>query len=353
MTDVIIDGFLCVIEQWYEERRQASGHVNTNVMTVGLIMIEHMARGYPFKEEEYLAKSQVKGISGQKIADILARCGEHRKFTSEGGRTSRDTITLAKELAEALNAASIGSDYRGLVDEGRARVGKSLQAWFVDRVRKDYFDKQYVKAVDFSVDMPVDTMVASFLKAARLRGGNSAGAVAQRLVGATLAIRFPDLAIANEGYTTADWHTDRPADFKVGDTAIHVTISPSDELFRNRCAANLQGGFKCLVLVSAGAISAAFQLAANADIDRQISVNSIESFVGVIVDGLAAYSNRRREIFCSVLKDTTNGFAPPNVILLCRSTFRRICPRIALPLEWRELSKGNVSGLCGSVTPLR
>lgn len=81
-------------------------------------------------------------------------------------------------------------------------------------------------------------------------------------MGAKLSLRFPELVITNDSYTTADQQTARPRDFKVGDTAFHITLSPTESLWSNRCRANLQHGFRVHVLVPDRLVDAARNLAA-------------------------------------------------------------------------------------------
>ncbi|SDC43849.1 DUF4928 family protein [Actinokineospora iranica] len=288
-VDEVVNGFLREIAEWYEEQRKADGRVNTNVMTVGLILLHHMGSHYPLEDDHYLTSSQVKGISGSRIASILAAHDEHRKFTTEGGRTSRGTMQLARSLARLLNECPEAADYEELLEGARAEVRFRLQGWFVGRVQQDYFDQRFIEATDLDSSKPTKAAVAALLSAARLRGGSAAGALAQHLVGAKLSLRFPQLTIGNEKYTTADQQTDRPGDFKVGDTAFHVTMSPSDGLFRNRCRSNLHHGFRPVVLVPADRVSAALQLAENEGIADRVAVNSIEDFVGTNIDEMAVY----------------------------------------------------------------
>ncbi|WP_425569404.1 DUF4928 family protein [Nonomuraea salmonea] len=87
-------------------------------------------------------------------------------------------------------------------------------------------------SAEINPENSIRTTVANLMQAGRERGGTTAGAIAQHLVGAKLQIRFPSERINVESYTTADVQTGRAGDFQVGDTAIHVTMSPSERLFR-------------------------------------------------------------------------------------------------------------------------
>ncbi len=288
--DEIASLFIADIEPWYESKRNASKGVNTNVMTVGLVMTDHMEKAFPLVESDYLTSSQVKGLGGARIKRILQCHGEGRKFTSEGGRTSRGTVDLARQLADVLNRSAASRIYLESSSLTQAEVRRLLQLWFVRRVARDFFDQQRIEANELDPNKPVRRAIAELIQAARLRGGTVAGAVAQHLVGTTLSLRFPAIEVSNERYTTADQQTDRPGDFLVGDTAFHVTLSPSDHLMSHRCASNIQHGYRVLVLVPEGSVVAGWQLARNTDIGDRIAISGIEEFVGDSIEELATYS---------------------------------------------------------------
>jgi hypothetical protein len=259
-------------------------------MTVGLVMIDHMAGDFPLEEQHYLTSSQVRTLGGSRIRAILSDHGESRQFTSEGGRTSRGTVALARELAEVLNTSLGAEPYLASPSEYQEEIRYLLRTWFVARVRTDYFDRQRIEADELDPNKPSRRAIAELLQAARVRGGYAAGAVAQHLIGAKLSLRFPDRDIGKESYSTADRQTDRPGDFLVGDTAFHVTMSPGDSLMSNRCRDNLQNGFRPLVLVPEDRVEAARQLAANADIGDRVAVSSIEEFVGNNIEEIATFT---------------------------------------------------------------
>ena len=278
------------LDLWYATKRSATGTVNRNVMAAALVVIEHMTTAYPLSESDYLATSQVKGLSGAKIRHILTRLGETRSFASEGGRTSRATVSIAKEVAAVLNASCAGYEY--LTDDEMADARRVLQMWVLGKVRQDFFDKQRVKG-ELDPSLSLSHNIGALLRAAKARGGNAAGAVAQHLVGAKLTLRFPTLVITNDSYTTADQQTSRPGDFLVGDTAIHVTMSPSEKLMNERCRDNMTQSFRSFVLVPEDRVAAARQLAENAQVEARIEVQSIEDFVGINVQEMAGFQTMR------------------------------------------------------------
>lgn len=289
----IADVFLQDIAAWYEGKTSRRGAINTNVMAVGMVMIEHMAAAFPLKASTYTSaqQSQVKSLGGRKITEILARHGETRPFRSEGGRTSRGSLPLAQEFAALLNSSQAADSYTGANAGDQALVRFSIQGWIVKLLREQYFDKERIEA-ELDHRRPMKFAVNALLQAAGARGGTTAGAVAQHLVGAKLSLRFPDLDISNESYTTADQQTDRPGDFLVGDTAIHVTMSPGENLITNRSRANLHAGFRPLILVPEDRATGARQSVEIANLGGKVAVISIEDFVGTNVEEIATFSDQ-------------------------------------------------------------
>lgn len=289
----IADLFLKDIEAWYDTKTAPRGDINTNVMAVGMVMLDHMAAAFPLTDSVYVSAraSQVRELGGPKIREILARYGETRPFRSEGGRTSRGSLVLAREFAALLNASRAAAPYTSASPAEQAFTRQIMQGWIVVLLQDQYFNRQRIEA-EIDHRRPIRFAVNALLQAARERGGTTAGAVAQHLVGAKLSLRFPNKEISNESYTTADQQTERPGDFLVGDTAIHVTMSPGENVISNRSRANVRDGFRPLVLVPEDRVAAARQLVDNADLGGQVGVNSIEDFVGQNVEEIGGFSDQ-------------------------------------------------------------
>ncbi|MCK9868102.1 DUF4928 family protein [Nocardiopsis dassonvillei] len=277
------------LEAWYEDLRDARGNVNSNVMCAGLYMTQFLAAHFPLEGEHYSTQSQVKTASGKQAQNLLAEHGETRKFTSEGGRTSRATLGHAHALAGLFNDQGVAAGLNDLKEPERIAVAANLQGWFVKRIQDDYFGRKRIEA-DINPDAPVRTNIAALIAAGRARGGNTAGAIVQHLVGAKLKIRFPHEDVNLESYTTADVQTGRAGDYQIGDTAIHVTMSPSEKVFAQRCVENLRNGYRPRVLVPENRVAAAGQLAANCDLADRVAIQSIEDFVGTNIEEVGGFS---------------------------------------------------------------
>lgn len=271
------------IEQWLARHLGKRRAHDTNTMTVGLILAE-ILRDNPspisLRQIESEKKSQVRGLSGPAIARILKEHGEHRPFTSEGGRTSRGSIVKAREVQQILNKWA--EERKPNVAERKDAAAK-LSEHFVNLLKRDYFDSARISAI-LDPSASISTTVHRLIEAAQEAGGSAAGAMIQHLVGAKLELRFPDRDIGKDSYAASDQSTGRFGDFQVGNIAYHVTMAPSDALFSRRVADNIKAHIRPVVLVPDARLEAAQQLAANAEVVDKTGVFSLESFVGLNVD---------------------------------------------------------------------
>ena len=286
--DEIIEDSLSTAGDWYESHRNSKGKVNTNVMTSGIAVAELLRQQFPLKRETLRTdnQSQVRGLSGSLIKRVLSEHGETRKFTSEGGRTSRGTLALAESLAESLADALVAYS---LSEEDRKAVADALQQHFVDCIRRDYFDK---KAIEVNIDYskPISGTIEDILAAASARADQPTGVVAQHLVGAKLELRFPDLTIGRDNANAADLQTARQGDFEIGNSAFHVTVAPSARLIE-RVEENMRDGYRPIVLVDKGKVAFAAGLFDSEGLKDSVEVNSIEVFVGANVEEIGEFSS--------------------------------------------------------------
>jgi len=254
------------------------------VVCAGLAVLERLKANLPLQRADYVTpKNQVK-TSGRLIQGLIeARLGPRPTYASEGGRTTRGTVPAAEALASKLNALP---DVAALAAAERAALAVALQDWLIDKVR-DFYDRQHLTpAVDLRLSAA--QIVSDLLDEAQRR--NVTGAVAQHLVGAKLALRFPELAIENHAATTADRQLNRPGDFAINDTAFHVTVAPGERVIQ-RCEDNLRGGYRPRLLVRGSRLAAARQLAELRDLHTRIGITAIEEFVAQNIEELGAFGN--------------------------------------------------------------
>lgn len=274
------------LARWYDAHRPSSGRPpNRSVAAIGLFVLEHIRTRFPLSESDYLtAKNQVAGAGDSQLRRILARYGERRRFLAEAGRTTRSSVVVAQDLVTRLNALE---SLQLATVEDRIAVVDAMQRWLVDRIQ-DYFNSQRIE-VEFDVGRPGALLVADLLVAADRR--KVAGAVAQHLVGAKLALRYPDMEVENHSYTTADQQLGRHGDFLIGDTVFHVTVHPAQG-HAEKCGRNLRDGFRAVLLVPEALLQPARYLVAQADVGDRVWVTAIESFVGQNVEEMSAFGQR-------------------------------------------------------------
>lgn len=121
----------------------------------------------------------------------------------------------------------------------------------------------------------------------------NAGAVAQHLVGAQLAVRYPELEIDHFSYTTAAQPLGRPGDFVIGDTAFHVTVAPISPVL-DKCQENCRNGYRSMLLVLDSRMQTARQMAAAVAVQDRVGIFAIESFVGQNMEELSGLGTGAR-----------------------------------------------------------
>jgi hypothetical protein len=170
----------------------------------------------------------------------------------------------------------------GLPAEERQEI-LSMQGFLIDKL-SDY----QPAPIRFPFEPLKSTwqLVRDLLDSGQKRGAESL--VALNLVGATLQLRFPDIPIGNESYSTADMQLGRAGDFKVGDTVFHITVSPMSAVYE-KCKRNPEQGLKVYLLVPDRLVAGTKQ---NIELQAagRIAVQSIEAFISQNFDELSQFS---------------------------------------------------------------
>lgn len=291
---------LSIFKIWYDNlpAHKSSGGPAKGTIAAALVVLEHLKMECKLELEAHRAPggSQIKGASGQAVKRILERFGEKRPFAKEGGRTNRGGPGDIKPLLDALKQV----EFDNRTAEERNAVLDELQRFLVAKVI-DFHNKERIKLV-YEPSKTTWQAVQSLLVQARETGKE--GPLAQHLVGAKLKLRFPNIEIGNESYSTADDQLGRPGDFCVGDTAFHVTVAPMSALFQ-KCQKNLDDGFRVYLLVPDRTLNGTRQ---NADLilPGKIAVESIESFVSQNIEELSVFSKQKLADGFRQLIDTYN-----------------------------------------------
>lgn len=255
-------------------------------VAAALVVLERLKQQFDLDADAHVTtgRGQIAGMGVGALRRVLAAHGEERSFLREGGRTNRGNHALVASLLEAVRAANLDR----LTADERAAALSAMQRFLVERVN-DYFQQERIK-VEFDPTKPARTFVADALALAERKG--RADYVAQHLVGAKLAVRFPNLTIDNFSGSAADEQSRRSGDFQVGDAAFHVTISPTPAVCA-KCEANLRAGIAAVLLVPESRLAAAREMARQQGILDRIMVESVESFVGQNVAELSEFRRDR------------------------------------------------------------
>ncbi|WP_419840836.1 DUF4928 family protein [Candidatus Poriferisodalis sp.] len=291
------------IDEWYEAQRTEAG-INRNVMTVCLIMCEHMLDHFPLDEAKWFTGSQIRLLGGSRVSKILARYGEVRQLASEGGRTSRGSQELARSFQAAINSSVAAQDFAVASMELRREVINNLHAAIVERIQADFFARQRLR-IEYRHHEPTGVAIRQLLDVAKFRGGNVIGAVAQHVVGAALCLWYPNMEIDNYSFTTADTHTGRAGDFVIYGAALHITTAPSEALM-HKCERNLALDLLPVLLTQRNRIAAAEGLAANFNIADLISIKDLTDFAADAVDIPARYDRNPRNERLRLLLEVYN-----------------------------------------------
>lgn len=275
---------LTAFHDWYERLpvHKASGGPAKGTIAAALVVLERLKSDFDLDLDAHRAPggSQIRGASGAAVAKILARFGEKRPFAKEGGRTNRGGPGDVRGMLEAIAAAELDS----IGIEERAYILNDLQSVLVDKVVA-FHNRSRLKMVYDTAKSTWQT-IYDLLNLARETGKE--GPVAQHLVGAKLQLRFPDLVVGNESYSTADDQLGRHGDFLLGDTVFHVTVAPMPGVY-DKCKSNLEEGLRPYLLVPDRCLAAARQ---NVELitPGRVTVEAIETFVGQNIDEIAAFS---------------------------------------------------------------
>ena len=274
------DRFKEIIRNWWEAF--PSGSRSRGNIAGGLVLLENLRGNLSFDIDDHKAarSDQLRNATPTNVRNILSRFNESRVLSREAGRTNRGLMTNLAPFLEALSATDIGN----LNSEDRGTAIEAMQSFLVARAR-DIFNADVI-SFEYSPNASSREIVSKILGVARQR--QKAGDVAEYLVGAKLALRFPDYDIRNSASNAADNQTDEPGDFQINDCVFHVTVAPNLGHYE-KCKQNIDNGLRVFLLVPDDRLSGARQNAEQ-EFGELISVESIQSFVGQNIEELSEFS---------------------------------------------------------------
>ena len=288
--------FTEVVKLWWESfpsRSRSRGNI-----AGGLVLLENLRDNFDLDINAHKApgSDQLRNATRSNVQKILARFKEERILLKEGGRTNRGLVKNLTPLLESLLNARIDD----LSSETRSIALDDMQSFLVDRA-KEQFNAEKL-SFEYRREVTSREVVRMILESARSR--RKAGEVAEYLVGAKLALRFPDYEIRNSAASAADDQTDESGDFQLNDCVFHVTVSPNSGHYE-KCQLNLTNGLRVFLLVPEALLAGARQ---NADltVTGRISVESIESFVSQNIEELSDFDGNRVPQSMKMLLETYN-----------------------------------------------
>lgn len=273
--------------KWLESLKtvKAAGGPATGTLAGALVVLERLKSDFNLDMSSHLTKGggQIRGASGNKVKEILATFDETRRFVREGGRTNRG---LPSDIAGLLDALKI-SNLADLKPSEREKELNSLQAILVKKVQ-EFHDRQRLKPT-FDPSNALLGFISEILSLAKSKGID--GPVSQHLVGAKLQLRFAEITVENNSYSTADEQLGRSGDFRIEDTVFHITVSPMPPVI-DKCERNLKDGLNVFLLVPMKQVSGTANMAEDAAPGR-ITTQSIEVFIAQNLEEISSFSKSK------------------------------------------------------------
>lgn len=271
-----------VIDAWYANLRLYADKLPAKgSVTAALQVLDRLKNKYDLRISAHVAPggAQIMGLSPRGIKKILSKFGENRTLSEVAGRSnrgSRGDVAMLLELMQPLHLVELEKTARDTILTG-------MQGQLVKYIGQ-YFAIKRVKAV-FDYNAATYQSIKAILENAKASG--KTGAVAEYLVGAKLALLYPNKDIRNKRFSAADMQAGFSGDFEIGNTAFHVTVAPMPQLLE-KCKANLEHGWRVYLLVPEEKVLGARQniemLAAG-----RIAVVSIETFIATNIDEFSEF----------------------------------------------------------------
>jgi len=290
------------LAQWWDALptyKQNNGLPAQGTLAGALVVLDRLQRDYSLALENHVAVGgvQIVGLGRSKTAQILARFDRNPLFLKECGRTNMGMASQMRALFNTLALLNLDA----LPKAERNAVLIEMQRWLVVEKVSEYFNRERVK-FDFVPEQTAWQTIHDILAAAKMVGKE--GQVAQYLVGAKLALRFPDVVVRNDLYSTSDAQSGLPGDFVLGDTVFHVTVSPMPAHY-DKCKANVQMGYDVYLLVPDRLMVGARQNTEGL-LPGRISVQSLEAFISQNLEELSHFARPERTAGFRALLQTYN-----------------------------------------------
>ena len=282
---------------------QAQNSLSGKGQIATMLFASRLARksGLPFDIEAGLVtegEGQIKGLSKGAVQAILADYGIERVLAEEGGRTSRGSLGNIRSFMAFLNRLSAV----------RAVDTSAVEAFWVSQAQTFFNAKPFT--LNFEVGRSLRSVIRDLLSQAKKRqdqgtGTMFVGAMLQHLIGAKLALALPDAEMVHHGFSVADAPGGRSGDFEIGNSSLHVTMTPGESVMR-KCAANLAAGRQPIVITRLEMLAAADAFAQAEGISERLDLLDAEQFLVANLYELGGFRSDRQQVTVGSLIDKYN-----------------------------------------------
>jgi hypothetical protein len=289
-----------ILQEWIASCKR-HGKVSRNTVAVGIVVLDHLRHSCPVDRASIISSGgEIRGARSG-LPSTLAAYGIPANYLKEV--TTRQGHQDGQRLLDTLGWGRL---IFPLPETERGRLLLEMIDILVT-LATDWLSRQNLKLEIDRRQSPVSWVHAIVQNAQ----GKSGGIVEQHLVGAKLATRFPDRAVANHPAHAGDQQTARTGDFEIAQLVFHVTGAPSPSVIA-KCGENLRSGLHPILLVPSAKISIARAFAEDARLEQTLTVASIEDFVAlnlmemaveqsrevyaVLTDIIVAYNHRLSEV---------------------------------------------------------
>ena len=265
------------------------GFIGKGALCVALVVTDHARKnGLPLNSDDLVTEGggQVLGLGKGPVQTILKRHDINRVLAAEGGRTSRGSLNNMRQYVAWLN-------------ERNDRAGMDIdvvERYWIGRVKEFFAGEPFTVRLDASHGLRhviADLLGQAVARQREAVGVHYAGAVLQHLVGARLECALGLGNVEHNSFSTADAPLNRPGDFVVGDTAIHVTTAPGEAVIK-RCRDNLDAGKRPILVTTRSNLSVAEGLAENDGLRSRIDIFDIEQFMAAKIHEIGRFASEGR-----------------------------------------------------------
>jgi hypothetical protein len=286
--DVALEESKTILDSWLESCRRKGG-ISRNTIGIGIVVLDHLLRKCPVSRDDVISSGgEVKGARSG-LSSTLERYGIPDSYLKEA--TTRQSHQDGQRLFDAFGW---GEKLKHLSEDERKTLLLQLISGLASHALA-WLQRQNLK-LDIDRRQTPTAWISLVVENAE---GRSGGIVEQHLVGAKLERRFKGKTVSNHPARAADQQTARDGDFAIAQIVYHVTAAPSGNVIA-KCARNIRAGLHPILLVPTKYEYKAKALAEEAEIDKELTIISIESFVALNIIELALEENKD---FYSILQE--------------------------------------------------